>query len=674
LSLNCLSVSFSRSGVDATASLEQIVFACFESSISAPSMSSVRVCFPSSRVSGVFAFQNSTQAGISLLQTRLLAHVYCCATRFARRPIASALERGDSSFLSRVSFEQLLANSGYDLCKPGYLAGSSSCVPIIASRVALPESLQPVSLLELLPANIARVYADPQLLLLPADKLPNRMPRARLHSSRAEYLLLVRRMASLGMVRFTAHPRVVNGVFGTPKGDNQIRLIIDARPANAHFVKPQTVQLPTPDLLARLYADADRDLFVAKIDLDNFYHRLELPSWMQPFFALPSVAADDVGMESQFGSGTRIYPCCATLPMGWSHSVFVAQAAHEHFLDTSTKLQLCDRINWSNDLRIDRLRHQVYIDDVNLIGNDCAEVLRMQEAYIAAVQKRGFPVKPSKVIRPTARGAEVLGIDVDGTSHTVGLSAEGLCDLVRDTLVVLRAGCCSGHTMSHVVGRWTWAFLVRRCALSVFSSVYRFIECADHRVFDLWPSVRNELLVACGLVPLLHVCLSSRWFPHVIATDASEGGLGVVATSVEEASSRDMAAANCGVESVEDDSGVDGEEEDSELVQLVRTRRWRTIVSAPWMRSEHINVLELRAVDTALRWVASSPLSISRRVLVLSDSQVAIGALNKGRSSAPLLLRRLRAIAALLLAAGLQLYVNWLPSASNPADEPSRRH
>ena len=132
-----------------------------------------------------------------------------------------------------------------------------------------------------------------------------------------------------------------------------------------------------------------------------------------------------------------------------------------------------------------------------------------------------------------------------------------------------------------------------------------------------------------------------------------------------------MADANCGVESVDDDSGVD---EDSELVQLVRARRWRTIVSAPWMRTEHINVLEIRAVDTALRWVASSPLSVSRRVLVLSDSQVAIGALNKGRSSAPLLLRRLRAIAALLLAAGIQLYVNWLPSASNPADEPSRRY
>ena len=101
---------------------------------------------------------------------------------------------------------------------------------------------------------------------------------------------------------------------------------------------------------------------------------------------------------------------------------------------------------------------------------------------------------------------------------------------------------------------------------------------------------------------------------------------------------------------------------------------WRTIVSAPWRAADdHINVLELRAVSTAVRWALSSPASIRTRVLLLSDSTVCVFSLLKGRSSSPLLRPRLRGISALLLAAGVTLMPRWVPSALNPADGPSRR-
>jgi hypothetical protein len=99
---------------------------------------------------------------------------------------------------------------------------------------------------------------------------------------------------------------------------------------------------------------------------------------------------------------------------------------------------------------------------------------------------------------------------------------------------------------------------------------------------------------------------------------------------------------------------------------------WRDIVSARWRRDEHINVLEVRATLLGVRWALSSPLSFRRRLLVLSDSAVAVGAIGKGRSSSPFLLRRLRSLAAHLLAGGLQLACCWLPSGVNPADRPSR--
>src|SRR5438270_644278 len=87
---------------------------------------------------------------------------------------------------------------------------------------------------------------------------------------------------------------------------------------------------------------------------------------------------------------------------------------------------------------------------------------------------------------------------------------------------------------------------------------------------------------------------------------------------------------------------------ESKLDEPLLSARWTTIVSAPWNSEEHINSLELGSISTAVRWVLSSPVSVRRRVLVLSDSQFAVGALSKGRSSAHVILRRLRSISALV--------------------------
>jgi hypothetical protein len=96
------------------------------------------------------------------------------------------------------------------------------------------------------------------------------------------------------------------------------------------------------------------------------------------------------------------------------------------------------------------------------------------------------------------------------------------------------------------------------------------------------------------------------------------------------------------------------------------------IVASRWRWSEHINLLEVRAAHVAVRWVLRHALSGGMRVRLWSDSAVVVGALRKGRSSSPPLNRLLRAPAADLLRAGVSLDVDWIPSALNPADAPSR--
>ena len=61
-----------------------------------------------------------------------------------------------------------------------------------------------------------------------------------------------------------------------------------------------------------------------------------------------------------------------------------------------------------------------------------------------------------------------------------------------------------------------------------------------------------------------------------------------------------------------------------------------------------------------------------KRVLVFSDSLVAIGVLAKGRSSASGLLHLARQAAAVILVFGIKLFLRWVASEDNVADGPSR--
>ena len=206
----------------------------------------------------------------------------------------------------------------------------------------------------------------------------------------------------------------------------------------------------------------------------------------------------------------------------------------------------------------------------------------------------------------------------------------------------------SGDSLRKLVGKWTWACLCCRPAFAVFNSVYRFIAVAGAKEFEIWPSVRNELNCLIDLAPLLFASLSHPWSDCVIATDASTQGLGVVATS------RDSFLS-------------------TNVVEAVHKSRWSTIVSSRWKFNEHINVLEVRAVETATRWLLSRPSCHNSRVLLLSDSRVVVGAVSKGRSSSFQILTRLRSLSATMLASGIRLCLSWIPTSLNPADYASRR-
>ena len=99
---------------------------------------------------------------------------------------------------------------------------------------------------------------------------------------------------------------------------------------------------------------------------------------------------------------------------------------------------------------------------------------------------------------------------------------------------------------------------------------------------------------------------------------------------------------------------------------------WEPVFKTRWKYKSHINLLELEAIILGIRYQTMRLGYVSARLFHISDSYVCISIVSKGRSSSRLLQRRLKYLAALLLASNVQLVLAHVESIDNPTDEASR--
>ena len=104
---------------------------------------------------------------------------------------------------------------------------------------------------------------------------------------------------------------------------------------------------------------------------------------------------------------------------------------------------------------------------------------------------------------------------------------------------------------------------------------------------------------------------------------------------------------------------------------------WTVALSGRWDepdpdRREHINAKEIRAAYYGLNEALRRGCGLGSRVLLFTDSSVALSALTKGRSASFALLRCVRRCSALLLATGVRPLYRFVESEGNPSDAPSR--
>lgn len=104
----------------------------------------------------------------------------------------------------------------------------------------------------------------------------------------------------------------------------------------------------------------------------------------------------------------------------------------------------------------------------------------------------------------------------------------------------------------------------------------------------------------------------------------------------------------------------------------VAWKRFRTILSTRRKHVAHSGALEATGVVLGLKWYLRKKQHHATRLPMLVDAQAVLGALVKGRSSAPTLFREIRRAAALSIAGDLLVKYIYVPSEVNPADGPSR--
>ena len=261
--------------------------------------------------------------------------------------------------------------------------------------------------------------------------------------------------------------------------------------------------------------------------------------------------------------------------------------------------------------------------------------------------------------------------------------------------------CClgvSGKQLTQLVGTWSYACSYQREALAVLDVSFVAARALPlHRRTKPTGALLDELVALVGFMPLLESDLRAKPHLRLLASDASEEGIGACEAPISEehwqtlfrlaeergchvrldwgdsgyAKLVDNRSAACGI-ALQSRWGV------TLQIQVHKPRhgialqsRWGVTLQIQVHKPRHINLLELEGVFRILEQVAGSGVRRAR-ILILVDSQVTLGAVSKGRSSSRRVNYWLRRIGGLCLSYGLSVDLVWIPTKANPADAPSR--
>lgn len=635
---------------------------------------------------------------------------------FSLQDQASRLHAGD--YRTKMRLDELPRKEPMRLGRRegdlGEVVGSmSTAMPVQAkelqaARIALPSNPPEFDPRPLLLEPHHTVYVDPVSLAKPVGEA-NQPPRVRVHAGRQEAVAFVEKLDRHHRLRLAGKNEVrashLCGAFALTKDAELDRLILDARPPNdlEHTLTDWVQTLGAVQALLQIELSPEEELRFSGTDLEDYYYcfrvgkkrslrnALRLP-------LLPSQVQHLQAFQELMHSAEVLYPCLSTMAMGDNNAVEIGQKAH-------MRLGLKGKFFLPHELltihgRAPRgdMACGVVIDDVLFCDKVAAgeapghttEGVRRLDALCEEYIQRGLLPHPRKTFKGES-SATIWGAELNGKSGMCRPAARRLVPLLQLTMRVAKLGYASVALLEVLCGCWISILQFRRRMMCLLRELYKVQQGRERTdVIALASPVIDELWILCFLAPLAATNLRARSHDEIFLSDASESTTASVKCQVSSAFAKELHR-HCLARGtwnrllapwhswMREHGKLLAEDELPDGVPLVTHPLWTKLAQflafTLWQRKKvrgrrHINLLEIEAILDVERKLADR--SSSLRYLLGADSQVALAALTKGRSSSDRINDLLEGSLAVFLGHDLYGSYGYVPSLANCADDPTR--
>ena len=552
------------------------------------------------------------------------------------------------------------------------------------------------------------VFEDPASQAVEVDD-NQQLPRVQVRASRSRAMELLRFLDRHHRLVLASEKNVrcglLCGAFSLIKDTEKDRLIVDARRPNS--VEPTLSDwcrtLGSISALLQLEIQPGKNLYMSGTDLRDYYYAFCVTTARSFRNALDfPISREEASTFSCFcpqdDSSNRWYPCLGTLAMGDNNPVELGQCAHVRLALESQAIHERELLTVYSRAPRGLVACGIVIDDV-LIAEQCtsteAESITPGEYKMNLLfeeyGREGLTPHPKKTFRRQTE-AEFWGTKLNGISGSCRANPSRLIPLLFLTSRTAALGIASIGLLEVLAGSWVSVLQYRRRMMSLLHHIYlaqvgrermEVIRMSKALVAELW------LLVALG--PVAVTDLRAETLPQVFLSDASSGYVASVAADVPQPFAVELRR-HCLARGTWSRLLTPWKaylREHAELAECDEIPAGVPLVCHPlWIalaehlqfrlfdgrevrRRRHINLLEVEAMLDVEKKIGDR--HQGSRYLAGADSQVALAALVKGRSSSARINSLLSESLAIHLGSGLYGKYGFVPSLSNVADDPTRK-